>query len=233
MHGKNPVRHYEGGDGKVLQVAEIFYTLQGEGPFSGLPSVFVRLTGCNLRCWFCDTKWDDDLDIFMSDRMVFEQAVEKAAGRTKLLVRTGGEPCRQNIGLLVNRFLEAGWQVQVETAGTIFQEALARRGVTVVCSPKTPAIDKLVWKYVDAFKYVIDVDDEIDPDDGLPLANTQAPEGRKRALCKPKPGAAVYLSPCDVQDEERNRLNRLRVGALALKYGHRAGVQLHKLLELP
>lgn len=58
MFGKNPKRPPETGDGSTLKVVEIFPTLQGEGPFVGQPSVFVRLGGCNLACDFCDTEFE-------------------------------------------------------------------------------------------------------------------------------------------------------------------------------
>ena len=58
MFGNNPIRKPESGDGSHLQVQEIFPTVQGEGPNTGVPSVFVRLGGCNLACDFCDTEFE-------------------------------------------------------------------------------------------------------------------------------------------------------------------------------
>ena len=55
MFGKNPIRKPENHDGNFLKIQEIFYTIQGEGIYSGYPAVFVRLGGCNLACKFCDT----------------------------------------------------------------------------------------------------------------------------------------------------------------------------------
>jgi 7-carboxy-7-deazaguanine synthase len=58
MFGTNPIRKPEKGDGRALQVQEIFPTVQGEGPHTGVPSVFIRLGGCNLACTFCDTEFE-------------------------------------------------------------------------------------------------------------------------------------------------------------------------------
>ena len=58
MFGKNPIRKPENHDGNFLKIQEIFYTIQGEGIYSGYPAVFVRLGGCNLACKFCDTEFE-------------------------------------------------------------------------------------------------------------------------------------------------------------------------------
>ena len=58
MFGTNPSRKQVLDDGQELWVQEVFYTLQGEGPFSGQPALFIRLAGCNLRCFWCDTEFE-------------------------------------------------------------------------------------------------------------------------------------------------------------------------------
>ena len=80
----------------MYHVNEIFYTLQGEGAHSGIPAVFVRFSGCNLRCPWCDTDFADHTD------MTAEQIVSEALAlydipneRRKMLVLTGGEPSLQ------------------------------------------------------------------------------------------------------------------------------------------
>ena len=77
MHGKNKVAKRTDNP-QSLQVHEIFHTIQGEGPFSGRPAVFIRLSGCNLRCWFCDTEWDDDNDPFLSPDEIMKQIIIKS-----------------------------------------------------------------------------------------------------------------------------------------------------------
>lgn len=238
MFGQNPVRGREG-DGTMLQFREIFYTLQGEGPFSGQPSVFLRLTGCNLRCVWCDTKWSDDSDPVQPAKVIAQQVWEVCnhAGRafTRLVVLTGGEPLRQDISLLLHYLIrDRGLKVQIETAGTLWQDCLARYDssqLTVVVSPKTPVINNRIRARADAFKYVIKGSDK-HTDFGIPITNTQDFKAEARALAEPREGVPIYLSPCDEYNEFNNADNRRRVGELAMRYGHIAGLQLHKLLGI-
>ena len=79
MFGKNPIRKAEKGDGSVLQIQEIFPTVQGEGPHTGVPSVFVRLGGCNLACSFCDTEFENfenwSVDDIVAEVEVFSEVI--------------------------------------------------------------------------------------------------------------------------------------------------------------
>lgn len=111
-----------------MRVNEIFYSLQGEGHFSGVPSVFVRLSGCNLRCPFCDTDFTSFTE--MSEEEIVTEAVRYPA---RHIVLTGGEPTLQLTDSLVHRLHEAGFFVQIETNGT----HPVPDGIDwVTCSPK-------------------------------------------------------------------------------------------------
>jgi 7-carboxy-7-deazaguanine synthase len=105
-----------------LRIAEIFYSLQGEGSLVGVPSVFIRTSGCNLRCAWCDTPYaswqpeggEQDLDQILSAVNSFS-----AAGH---VVVTGGEPMiAPEIVPLTVRLRALGLHITVETAGTVFQ----------------------------------------------------------------------------------------------------------------
>jgi 7-carboxy-7-deazaguanine synthase len=245
MFGENPVMKQELGDGRTLRVVKgsPFYTLQGEGPFAGHPAVFVRLHGCNLRCWFCDTQFSDPDDPeWQTVRLVRETydalRFDKAHSEARLVVITGGEPLRQNILTLVKMLLDAGLTVQIETAGTLWLEGLEEffdmkygRRFHIVCSPKTPTVHAMITKYATCFKYVVGQSTNMTAG-GLPQANTQQEDGKLRDLAAPRPGCPVYLSPMDEYDEDVNAKNRKRVGFLALQHGYIAGVQMHKLLEI-
>ncbi len=100
----------------ALKVNEIFYSIQGESSFAGLPCVFIRLTGCNLRCTYCDTRYAYDEG---RDREI-DWIIRTAAGcHCPLVEITGGEPLLQpETPELVRRLMGEGFQVLVETNGS-------------------------------------------------------------------------------------------------------------------
>src|SRR5438477_2423144 len=104
-----------------MKIAEIFYSVQGEGALVGVPSVFVRTSGCNLRCEWCDTpytSWRPEGTDWTLDRIVAEVRSHPA----RHVVVTGGEPMiAPEIVTLTERLREAGLHITIETAGTVFQ----------------------------------------------------------------------------------------------------------------
>jgi len=101
----------------ALIINEIFHSIQGESTFTGRACVFVRLTGCNLRCTYCDTRY-----AYAEGRpLAIDQVVEKvAAFGCNLVEITGGEPLLQpNTGQLVKTLLAQGYQVLMETNGSL------------------------------------------------------------------------------------------------------------------
>lgn len=96
-----------------MRVNEIFYSLQGEGVHTGMPMVFVRLSGCNLRCPFCDTQHDTGTEL--SEEQIVEAVSQHPQGWVAI---TGGEPSLQLTPTLVDRLHQAGFRVAVETNGT-------------------------------------------------------------------------------------------------------------------
>ncbi len=235
MFGQNKLSKRVTTNPNELVVTEIFPTLQGEGPYSGMRSVFVRLQGCHLRCWFCDTDFDsgDKMSVKQIVGRVHDLYPGKPSSREPgLVVLTGGEPTRQPITNLVDALITQNFIVQIETAGSFYHEIMQDIRVPVVVSPKTPTIDAKVAELASCFKYVISFSDVLDPEDGLPVCATQR-GSLPRRLARPRKGAPVYLSPCDEYDVDKNLLNLKLVRELALQYGYRAGVQLHKLLQLP
>lgn len=131
-------------DGETLPINELFYSLQGEGRLSGTPSVFVRTSGCNLRCWFCDsyhTSWDPvhaqrSLDTIVSEIQSYPEADH--------VVLTGGEPLIHTESLsLLERLKELGYHTTVETNGTIYQEApIDLLSISPKLSSSTPVPEK-------------------------------------------------------------------------------------------
>ena len=233
MFGLNRILKKVETDGFRLHIVagSPFRTIQGEGPYTGWPAVFVRLHGCNLACTFCDTNFDHPDDPILPIDTLAEYASEMfGVEEHKLLVITGGEPLRQNIlpFIRVMRAKVPNVLIQIETAGTLWIDGIEDL-CAIVCSPKTPVIHPKVHAHAIAFKYLIDYKD--DHDTFVPVTATQA-NARPARLALPRTGAPIYLSPMDNYDDRRNTLNRKLVAQLALQYGAHAGVQLHKLLEL-
>jgi 7-carboxy-7-deazaguanine synthase len=219
MFGKNPIRPPESGDGQVLQVVNIFPTLQGEGPFVGQPSVFVRLGGCNLACSFCDTEFEQFTPYTLA-QLLAEVEAHRQPGRD-LVVLTGGEPLRQNIAPLCEALLAAGWRVQIETNGTLWRPLPL--GVDIVCSPKPsggayhPLRPDLLAR-VSALKFIVHAEPgEYHAVGEVGQAGTAIP---------------VYVQPMDVYDPVRNRANMQHALALAQQQGYRLSLQTHKLLGI-
>ena len=144
----------------MLEITEIFSSLQGEGPFAGHPAVFVRLAGCVPPfCDWCDTPQALGSGIHMSVQEVEDEIVRHPH---PLVVVTGGEPFLQwDTGLerIVHTLRDSGRRVQYETSGKA--GIPADHGGFVVCSPKplhAPVLDPDAAMRVDAFKFVIDAD---------------------------------------------------------------------------
>jgi len=118
-----------------LQITEIFYSLQGETSLIGVPFVFIRLTGCNLRCSYCDSAYAFHGGTAMS----FEQVLaEIARYPVRHVLMTGGEPLLQrNTIAFMDRLNERGYQVSVETHGEISIEEASKRA-RIIMDLKTP-----------------------------------------------------------------------------------------------
>jgi 7-carboxy-7-deazaguanine synthase len=105
-----------------MQISEIFYSIQGEGALTGVPSVFVRTSGCNLRCRWCDTpyaSWKPESESYTAQE-VFD-AVSRHQ-RARHVVFTGGEPMLVKELIPLSEMLTAaGWHITIETAGTILR----------------------------------------------------------------------------------------------------------------
>lgn len=112
-----------------LRVTEIFHSIQGESTWAGLPCTFVRLTGCPMRCTWCDTAYAFEGGV---DRSVEEVHREIGRHGCRLVEVTGGEPLAQKGTLrLVSSLLDDGYRVLVETGGGVPIDALDRRAVVI------------------------------------------------------------------------------------------------------
>jgi 7-carboxy-7-deazaguanine synthase len=150
----------------LLKVSEIFYSLQGETSRVGLPTVFIRLTGCPLRCVYCDTAYAFTGGKNMSLASILERVAEYAPAYVTV---TGGEPLAQKNCLpLLTALCDAGYQVSLETGGALDIGAVDARVMRVV-DIKTPAsgeVEKNRWENLslltrhDEIKFVLCDEDD-------------------------------------------------------------------------
>jgi 7-carboxy-7-deazaguanine synthase len=135
----------------TLRISEIFFSLQGETRTAGLPTVFVRLTGCPLRCTYCDTDYAFEGGQLMS----LQQILEAVAGYApRYVCVTGGEPLAQpNVHPLLTALCDAGYEVSLETGGAMPVEKVDPRVVKVV-DLKTPASGELVRNRYDNLAFL-------------------------------------------------------------------------------
>ena len=211
----------------MRKINEIFYSLQGEVHHEGYPSVFIRFSGCNLSCPFCDTKHDKG--IFMDDDAIIH-AVKLY--KADWIVLTGGEPALSIDADFIHLLRRAtGKKIAIETNGTV---PLPDGIDWITCSPKTgicrpgglkpgeepsnPDFANVVIPYANEIK-VVDVGQDLDPYFSL--------------KCKGE-DTIMYLQPCYVPDEEEFAKNRLRTVRRVLADPRwTLSVQLHRFLGIP
>src|SRR5580658_8060870 len=161
----------------MLQLAEIFYSIQGEGMWTGMPAVFVRLAGCNLACDFCDT--DYSTKFFASVDEVLEK-VRETSGDCPMVILTGGEPLAQaETPALIEALRRDGRRVHIESNGTIFTEL--PDDVWLCVSPKE-RVDPRMAQRANEAKLIVD---ERVPEEHFALFTDKPvillqPEGNKR-----------------------------------------------------
>lgn len=256
MFGKNQIAHERHDAQTLLVQGHVWTTIQGEGPLAGEPAIFLRLAGCNLRCFFCDTDFESKAKEWSPEGVAQAIEIQRTTFGGNLLVVTGGEPLLQNIPALICALDEHAphiKRIQIETAGSVWPDGLEeymisatradqkrRAHVSIVVSPKTPEIHPQVRAYAMAWKYIIDAN-ALSEDDGLPLMNTQgelkyaragkSPLATMKPLARPriKP-VQIFVQPMDVEDPVQKAKNISATVQTALKHGYRLSFQMHKHL---
>lgn len=200
----------------MKKINEIFYSLQGEGHHTGYPSVFVRFSGCNLQCPFCDTHHNDghamsDTDIIRAINLY----------KADWVVLTGGEPSLWIDNDFVRLIKQAtGKKVAIETNGT---HEIPEGIDWVTVSPKTGIPDMIgdpaiKVERADEIK-VVDVGQDLEAYFNLP--------------CR-KENTLMYLQPCYVSDDKTRRSNRLRTVRRVLEDPRwTLSLQTHRFLGIP
>lgn len=140
----------------MLKINEIFYSLQGESTKAGLPCIFIRLTFCNLRCSYCDTKYAFYEGV---DRSVDEVLSEISQYNCRLVEVTGGEPLVQKESAeLMTKLCDCGYTVMLETSGSLSVKDVDER-VKIIMDVKTPSSNMSVKNMFDNFGYLKDGDE--------------------------------------------------------------------------
>ena len=199
-----------------MRVNETFLSLQGEGYFTGTPAFFLRFSGCNLQCPFCDTQHQSFTE------MTEEEIVREACRhKPRHIVITGGEPALQLTQSLVDKLHEAGFFIQVETNGTL---PLPKRIDWVTVSPKGQTLSNSPLKgkdlKIDELKVLFTGENEKSPFKG----DLEGLSGL---------GPRLYLQPLDTGDAERNRIIlRETIDYIMQHPKWSLSLQTHKLLGI-
>ena len=209
---------------KTYPVNEIFYSLQGEGINAGRPAVFVRFSGCNLRCPFCDT------DHKAHTLMTAEEIVEKIKSPRGLLVLTGGEPSLFVDESLIAALHAAGFEIAIETNGT---RPLPAGIDWVTLSPKdafcpgaTPVLTSC-----DELKVVFTATDPNDP--ALDALEKWESFGHSKSSPLGGTRGGLLIQPCDTGDPEQNAaVTRAAVAWVKAHPQWRLSLQMHKILNI-
>lgn len=193
---------------KTMKINEIFYSVQGEGFHAGTPAVFIRFSGCNLKCPFCDTNHFTGNEMSVSD--IIEEITKYPA---RLIIITGGEPSLFLTDELVNKLHDKGKYVAVETNGT---NKLPSSVDWVTLSPKDNFVKNAVpvnQRY-DEVKVVFDGNQNVDKYLSIPAKQ-------------------YYLQPCDTGNETLNKEIINKTLEHCMKEGKwRISIQIHKILNV-
>lgn len=220
----------------MLKINEIFETIQGEGFYTGVPSIFIRLQGCPVGCAWCDTKqtWDVELDkktdfntILLkqgddprwcesSEQQLIQYCLDNYSA--KHVVITGGEPCQYDLLSLTTELEKCGYRCQIETSGTFEVKTSTNTWVTV--SPKIAMKGKLpvisqAMSRANEIKHPVGKESDIEALEHL-LSQSQLGEG-----------VEILLQPIS----QKPRATQLCIDTCIAK-NWRLSVQTHKYLQI-
>jgi len=194
-------------------ISEIFYSIQGEGEFTGTATIFIRFYGCNLSCSFCDEPKHTTLNISYSFNDILEKIKDFPSKHISI---TGGEPSLYNLNNFIDKLQKNGYFITIETNGLNIQNI--RKADYIICSPKVMDINSIPLN-VESYKLIVNINNKIEI---LSLAK----ELRKLT------NKDIYLQPENFQD----KINFKNLNALIdeiLKDGNfKLSVQLHKFLNI-
>ena len=190
-----------------MKINEIFYSIQGEGHFSGTPAVFIRFAGCNLKCPFCDTQHQQGRE--MSENEIIKEVSQYPA---ELCVLTGGEPTLQVTKSFIDKLHNVGLCVAIETNGT---HEIPKNIDWVTLSPKSSYVARaeVKIKRANEIKFVVD--------------ETHLPETYDVVTQN------LYIQPCDTGEPVRNRkINEICINYVKQHPQWKISLQMQKILQV-
>lgn len=195
----------------MYRINEIFFSLQGEGYHTGQAAVFVRFSGCNLRCPFCDTDFSQSIGMTAAD--IVAEVQRLSPDPRVLVILTGGEPSLQTDDTLINALRATGKTLCIETNGT---HPLPAGIDWITCSPKEGT--RIVLPRADELKIVY-----LSPSPDAPSGTPSQDVEQWAALV---PATHLYLQPCSCQ-------NTAEVIDYILRHPHwHLSLQTHKHLNI-
>jgi len=202
-----------------MKINEIFYSIQGEGAWTGRPNIFIRTTGCNLRCSFCDTKY-----AYKKGKTMTVKEITEKIGKypCKYICITGGEPLLQNdIIDLIDKLLKKRYKISIETNGSISIEKISdKKSLMISLDIKCPTSNMHENNFLENINF-LKKDDQLK----FVIKNKDDYEYAKKILEKYKPLCTVFLQP--VWGKNPKNLTKWIINdGLNVKLG----LQIHKII---
>ena len=202
----------------LLPVMESFYTLQGEGFYSGYAAYFIRLGGCDVGCVWCDVKdsWDADIH----PKFSVDEIIEKLRQETKnekqkpIIVITGGEPLLHNLDELTDTLKQQGFQTNIETSGS---SSLSGSWNWICLSPK---------KFKAPLQEVLDVANELK----IVIFNKSDFDWAEKHAALVNSSCKLYLQP---EWDKRNEMTPLIIDYIKANPQWQLSLQTHKYINIP
>jgi len=204
----------------MIRITEIFYSLQGESYYVGLPTVFIRLTGCPLRCSYCDTAYA----FHGGEKMTIEDVIaEVARYETRYVTVTGGEPMAQGMCVeLLDALVEKNYRVSLETSGAIDLKKV-NSAVVKVMDLKVPSSQEKHRNRYENLAYLTKKDQikfVIGDEQDYQWSKEQLVQYKLSEICE------VLFSPTLGQQDPADLANKILRDQLPVRFQ----VQLHKIL---